>query len=558
MKQKLILEEVSRIREMMGFNGYNKKLLLEFGRQLADEALPGGVMDDLAAMGKTVDDIFTYSTKLSTEFPTKTFDSIIDRVAKDNTIDSASVTNEMMRKFIATQMDEFMDIAAKIADESTTLKISDDSFQEVFTKAGLEEFPENLKNTLATKINDNTKGVTKQILDQYEKILDGNVNLKNTSQAKELSDKIRNKRAEILDYEDYKTKKSSDVGAAKNVDSGADPQAYLKNLSQEELAAKLDYNPYWVSNRIAPEFSSGWKFHVFGAELIDSVFLKEKLWPVGQKWNSEIKVGGTVHNDGVTFPSMQPGGNQYGKQGATIYIPVDVVNSGRAGEMLRDIETAIAGYKKGGSISGDKELTPAIHYRYELMGPIPKEGVSTKSPGIDPITKKPIQSDYAKKYSTNKGSSYKPDDVPDLFDGSVSKTASNVIPTRTNTLQSIIGDTKDINWTNIGNAKNVEDYNKFIDDAIATNDYSKISRVGFEKYGITNFRKYLADLDLKAGDNSLARESGTPEQLYKINREIFDLYQDEGGTSDAFRDWLQQLPRNEMEDLYSYINSKKQ
>jgi ribosome-binding protein aMBF1 (putative translation factor) len=528
----------------MGFNGYNKKLLLEIGRQLADEALPGGVMDDLAAMGKTVDDIFTYSTKLSTEFPTKTFDSIIDRVAKDNTIDSASVTNEMMRKFIATQMDEFMDIAAKIADESTTLKISDDSFQEVFTKAGLEEFPENLKNTLATKINDNTKGVTNQILDQYEKILDGNVTLKNTSQAKELSDKIRNKRAEILDYEDYKTKKSSNVGVAKNVDSGTDPQAYLKNLSQEELAAKLDYNPYWVSNEIFPEFTSGWKFHVFGAELIDSVFLKEKLWPVGQKWNSEIKVGGTVHNDGVTFPSMQPGGKQYGKQGATIYIPVDVVNSGRAGEMLRDIETAIAGYKKGGSISGDKELTPAIHYRYEYVGPVPKEGLPRKNARA--------------MYNKNDGGPYKPDDVPDLFDSSVSKTASNVIPTTTNTLQSIIGDTSKINWAIIGNAKNVEDYNKFIDDAIATNDYMKISRRGFEEYGIPNFRTYLADLDLKAGDKSPARESGTPEQLYKINREIFDLYQAEGGTSDAFRDWLQQLPRNEMEDLYSYINSKKQ
>jgi hypothetical protein len=108
---------------------------------------------------------------------------------------------------------------------------------------------------------------------------------------------------------------------------------------------------------------------------------------------------------------------------------------------------------------------------------------------------------------------------------SAAKTASNVIPTTTNTLQSIIGDTSKINWAIIGNAKNVEDYNKFIDDAIATNDYMKISRRGFEEYGIPNFRTYLADLDLKAGDKSPARESGTPEQLYKINREIFDLYQ---------------------------------
>lgn len=46
-------------------------------------------------------------------------------------------------------------------------------------------------------------------------------------------------------------------------------------------------------------------------------------------------------------------------------------------------------------------------------------------------------------------------------------------------------------FTNILNAKNMDDYNKFIASAIKTKDFSKISRGGFEKFGIPNFREYL-------------------------------------------------------------------
>ena len=46
-------------------------------------------------------------------------------------------------------------------------------------------------------------------------------------------------------------------------------------------------------------------------------------------------------------------------------------------------------------------------------------------------------------------------------------------------------------FTNILNAKNMDDYNKFIASAIKTGDYSHISSKGFEKFGIDNFRNYL-------------------------------------------------------------------
>lgn len=50
---------------------------------------------------------------------------------------------------------------------------------------------------------------------------------------------------------------------------------------------------------------------------------------------------------------------------------------------------------------------------------------------------------------------------------------------------------KDIDFTNILNAKNFDDYNKFIAQALKTNDFSKISRKGFEKFGIDDFRDFL-------------------------------------------------------------------
>jgi len=46
-------------------------------------------------------------------------------------------------------------------------------------------------------------------------------------------------------------------------------------------------------------------------------------------------------------------------------------------------------------------------------------------------------------------------------------------------------------FTNILNAKNMDDYNKFIARAIKTGNYGEISSKGFEKFGIPNFREYL-------------------------------------------------------------------
>jgi hypothetical protein len=48
-----------------------------------------------------------------------------------------------------------------------------------------------------------------------------------------------------------------------------------------------------------------------------------------------------------------------------------------------------------------------------------------------------------------------------------------------------------VDWSKITNAKNINDYNKLIANAMKTNNYSLISRGGFEKHGIDNFREFL-------------------------------------------------------------------
>jgi hypothetical protein len=211
MKESLLIEELVRIREMMGFNGYNKKLLLEIGRQLADEALPGGVMDDLAALGKTVDDIFTYSTKLGNDFPTKTFDSIVDRVAQENgNISSNSVTKEMMQEFFAKSgtFDDLAEVAAKIADEKVGGYISDTGFMNAFRNANLETLPSTLQVSLKNKVTAANKGTMNQILDGYKNLIEGNATLKNSDPGIKILDTINNKKKEIADFDANEVRKT--------------------------------------------------------------------------------------------------------------------------------------------------------------------------------------------------------------------------------------------------------------------------------------------------------------------------------------------------------------
>lgn len=283
---------------------------------------------------------------------------------------------------------------------------------------------------------------------------------------------------------------------SQNLESSvADPQLYLNNLSETELLSRLDNSFSWLSNKIYPELVGGWKFHIFAEELKDMVFLKEKLWPIARKWNAEAKVGGTWQLNSDFF---KKGGVQHGKQGVTMYIPVEVVNNGLQKQMLSDIETAISGYKKGGTIQGDKIITPAIHYRYDFLGPVPREGIPRKYAGTDGM------------YRENDGGTYKPEDVPDIFD--LPPVSIQTPPQKnTNFISNVFGDDSLIDWSKITNAKNSNDYNSLIKKALDTGDFGYISRGGFEKYGISDFRQYLKDKFID--DQGLTGNPGKPVQF---------------------------------------------
>ena len=167
MNKKILLErQIFRIRS----------LIIEIGRQV-DEVMPGGIIDDLTSLGKTVDDIFSYSTKLSDEFPTKTFDEVVKKTAEKNgNISTKSITGNMIKNYMMSKpglMDELMAVAAKIADEKVGGYMKDINFMNAFKNAGFESLPSKIQNTIGQKITTDNKGTTNQILDGYKTLIEG-------------------------------------------------------------------------------------------------------------------------------------------------------------------------------------------------------------------------------------------------------------------------------------------------------------------------------------------------------------------------------------------------
>ena len=174
----------------------------------------------------------------------------------------------------------------------------------------------------------------------------------------------------------------------------------------EKIAEKLSHlskrGGFYYFGEEVGGLQSGWKFHIFGETIEDSLQLYKLLNGVAKKWGATGKIGGAgKYNNGAQM--YVPSHGQWGKQGATLYIPPKVLKSGKQGEMLRDIQNKLANYNKSGKISGDKMLDDQVAYRYELGKSIdPTQGVDMKT--------------YANLYSSNvSGGKYKIDDIQDIF-----------------------------------------------------------------------------------------------------------------------------------------------
>lgn len=396
--KKELLNEINRYKQLMGI-----VLITEAGK-IADEYLPltPRSIDNLTKSGV---DFTNDLTKLSDEFTSrgiKTFADLSDVVAKKQNITVNDITDEMIRSYIKNDEKLYSSIltkASSAASQEVDNLIKNVNIGLIFLKnpSQLNSYRVYISTPPSVRNVDTLSSGLSDSIDEMEKIIDevqsGKISGINTvpKELQDLYDNLLSKKAEVDEFKNRQT------GTNPTTVKSSNPQSYLDNLSNSELEAKLG-SWDWKNLGYNQELYSGWKFHIFGEDIKDAVYLQDALKPVIDKYKPAAKVGGTYHQ---TADAFKPGGVQYGKQGVTIYIPPNVINAGRQQEMLADIQSALSGYNKGGTISGDQAITPNIHYRYELLGPIPKEGINYEA--------------YSKMYSKNEGGTYKPSDVGDIF-----------------------------------------------------------------------------------------------------------------------------------------------
>jgi hypothetical protein len=205
---KPLINEISRltINEAMGP-----------GDKLIDEIIPGGAktMDNLSKLGKTVDDLFAYSTRMSELAPSKSFDDFLAVVSKQN--NNQEVTAEMVKRFIASDAkltDELMGAAAKISEEAAVKLMQNVKLDDVFAKSGYggtrgqhtwRGFRETITQVLGTKIHSGTKEHMETACRAMEDLIK-NTNLKDTDEGKELLTQIAGKKREIQYWINLKQK----------------------------------------------------------------------------------------------------------------------------------------------------------------------------------------------------------------------------------------------------------------------------------------------------------------------------------------------------------------
>lgn len=581
--------EIEKLKRLMGIGGQYTKNVTNINEnkkiKYLIEALSGGGKGDIMfyiakglgfsdevaqSLGKNVDDFSEQAKQITAALEKAGIDDIGKLQSKLKSAGGITRASDLTNKEIEVALTEYFkqypEQAKQILLSTTDFTdkiVSNMSLKDIFSKnpeiiEGLEYVVspafkldetnvEVLKNNLMVVLNGLNKltqtGNIKEVTDLVQTKFDG-ANLmdnfketsKNTSSAADAKVKA-----------DADAKVKADVDAKAKADADAKVKTDPKN-TEEELIEKLNNNGtvnsrgwYDFGPSFRPEEMSGWKFHIFGETLEDSAFLIEKLKPIADKYNASSKVGGPTQ---VNLPSMKPGTTQHGKTGVCMYIPNTVVKNGKQQDMLMEIQTAISGYNKGGTIAGDQAITPSIHYRYELNGPIKEGDIKTYD-------------DYTLRYNQNSGGPYKPDDVNDLFSKTTNKSTNNATNTVSGGfLSSTFGDTSKIDWPNITNAKNVEGYEKLINDAMETGDFKYISSRGFENYGIPDFRKYLKYLyDKEKGVSNIKPQTNVSD-VYITNRQLYDAYI-KGGDEKPMYDWFNTLPEDQMNDIYKYIEEKK-
>lgn len=182
----------------------------------------------------------------------------------------------------------------------------------------------------------------------------------------------------------------------------SDPITKVNLSKQGELflnAINTSPESFYTPNRSTSDRMSGWKFHIFGDEAIDSALIADKIHNFCVQNNCTYKIATSKgYRGGIGTKSSE----QYGKA-VTVYIPTEKIPTVK--EFLAQLQSKLLGYEKKGKIVGDLMITDNIGYRYELSQPV------DPTIGVDNPT-------YYKLYTPNRGDggdSYNIPGNPDIF-----------------------------------------------------------------------------------------------------------------------------------------------
>jgi hypothetical protein len=526
MKKKLLISELNRMREMMDLPiiSENKISILLFEgdgiKGLATLGLGGKSVDNLTKAGI---DAAADLSKLSDEFTiltgkqNPTMDDFLKIVSDGLGKNSDKLTDAEITAYVKNNEKLYNSILKKASDEATRIVdelMKNMSLKKFFDNAKIPQVYDNLKTLISVvPTKENITALEEDIgnhiafVDELIKDNPGNKELI------ELGQQLNGKQGDIVEFKEVSTSSPSSV----NIKVSDEPTGFKgqkefkdfsRNWTRQDVESKYDPNSYGVIKSSADETFANLPTQFDPSqvklgrtntyEFFDESQLRER---------TQIEV--TLPNGKKALIYSSSGANEgtTGKKaGEWFWLPGFAKN----GWYIKTGESVA--YTKGGN-----------EYMTEFAKFLEKNGyngLGQKSSNLDQPSK--------------------------------IVTPQNV---SNNRLTSIIGDTSKIDWSKVTNSKNIEDYSKLIDTAIETNNYSMISRGGFEEYGIPNFRTHIMDLDLKSGDVSSNMLQGN--SIYQTNRDIYDLYKEEGGPTEGFYSWVETLPKDELYDLEKYIQTKK-
>lgn len=137
-----------------------------------------------------------------------------------------------------------------------------------------------------------------------------------------------------------------------------------QNHAQQENGLLNILSTYysWYPLHRSVENLSGWKLHIFGNTIQDSVDIYNSMSDIVEKYKLDMKVASLRNFEaGIADTNNR----NYGKCG-TVYLPVSIFQKNLIHTLLKEMKDALSSYKKYGIIKGDKSIDDKLFYRYEF------------------------------------------------------------------------------------------------------------------------------------------------------------------------------------------------